>query len=229
LILLEAVFVLVIKRHRESPSEMLTLLTPNTALVFIARTDLETVSSEEVWLDFSRKATLAAPRRVGAYDCEALQYTRPLLNGTEEQTWEICAARALSYFPIHQTARRNGHNSVLEFTNFETFDTAEGMIVIPTEITAKSWLNGEKLIKDERIEVTVLSVNESLDDSMFTLTKDEAQVVRFVDVPSKIRMDYEQHESQASWSTGSILWALGLIAMLALLSIAWLRSRKGKE
>jgi hypothetical protein len=193
------------------------------------RLDLEALDSEEVWLDFSRNATLLAPRRVGEHDCEVLQCTQSLSNGLEAQTWEICAAKDLGYFPIHQTTRRTGFNSVREYTEFEKFQTPKGTLMIPTRSIGKSWAHGEKLIQEEQIEITLLSVNKPLAAPMFTLTADATKVVLDSDVPAETQMRYEPHESRLSWTVESILWALGLIAILALLALAWRKSRKREE
>jgi hypothetical protein len=114
----------------------------------------------------------------------------------------------------------------MEFTEFEKFETPAGMLVIPTKSATKSWEKGEKLLNEEQTEVKLLSVNKPLDPSMFTLAADATKVVLSSDVTPETRMRYEPHNSQVSWTAESIVWALGLLAVLALLALGWRKAQK---
>lgn len=189
------------------------------------RTDLETAASEAVWREFTTKARLGTPRNIGEHECDVIEFTRSIGSGDVQQAWEICAARDLHFYPIEQSSRHGQVRARLRVLSHEVLDGSHGPIVVPTSLAIEA-SQGDVSLKDEKIEVSIEGVNESIPVVRFVLTPSKAKVVRYVDpTAAEVRRPARPRRGGLG-SAACILWLFIGGGAFALGVALWRRARR---
>jgi hypothetical protein len=143
---------------------------------------LEGISNQESWDALGSRAKLESSAIVDGHPCEVVSFTKQ--SGTTppfEMSWKVYAARDLGYYPVRQTTSHGNTHSVLDVTEWKVVPGAMGDVVIPIKIRTESRDDGGSLLQSSSYSVRLISVNEEVPQSLFSLMRFKPERVKHLD------------------------------------------------
>ncbi len=142
----------------------------------------EEISKQESWDELGNRAKLEPSEIVKGHPCDVVSFAKESeAIPKSEVFWKIYAARDLGYYPVRQITAYRNTRTVLDVTEWKVVPTAMGDVVIPIKITLESRDDGGVLLSSHSHAVRLLSVNEEVPDSLFSLMRFNPEKVKYLD------------------------------------------------
>jgi hypothetical protein len=145
------------------------------------RLSFEVISKQESWDEIANRSKLESSEMVNGHPCDVISFTtQPDSSPKHDVFWKVYAARDLGYYPVRETTVNGNYSSVLDVTEWTVVPNAKGDVVVPIKIVSES-RQGEHLVQSKSYDVRLISVNEEVNESLFSLMRFKPERVKHVD------------------------------------------------
>jgi hypothetical protein len=167
----------------ESPYPLQPVMYPFMfARTSTGRLTFEETCNQQSWDELGNRAKLEPSEIVNGHPCDVVSFTKQ--SGTTppfDVSWKVYAARDLGCYPVRETTSHGNSRSVLDVTEWKVVPGATGNVVIPIKIVTESRDDAGSLVQSKSYSVRLISVNEAVNEGLFSLMRFKPERVRYVD------------------------------------------------